>query len=70
MKMIRKEIAASTPDANGNFVERMLYDMKENNSNPNSCLRGNDGPLHLAGTLLEIFMAGKYIDKIKKDFCH
>jgi len=61
MKVVRAEVVESTPDNNGNFVERMLAAIEDNGSNPNSCLQGSDGPLHLSALLMELFLAGMLV---------
>ena len=57
----KKSLDESVPDPEGSLVDRYLWEMKkeEKAGNSDSAYFGKRGQVHLQGTVLDLFIAGK-----------
>ena len=56
LEMFRREVKQSVADADGNYFDRFLYEISK--ADRNSTFHGDDGSIHLIGSVFDIFAAG------------
>jgi len=55
--MVAEEVKEAQEDEEGSYLDRFLAETKR--ANPGSSFYGKDGDIHIAGSVLDIFGAGK-----------
>ena len=65
MQMFSFQIDECEPLQNGNFIERMLFEIEKNSDDSSSSFHPRDGKAHLMGQMQDIFVAGESNQKLR-----